>query len=94
VNNCLNQHYLTQNIVLVSIAYVPATFSLLSTQLFAQSVDADGFPELNPVSVLQSDVAESNNIIPTDKNIAIDMKIATRPINDIDSTMIITLIEE
>ena len=62
---------------------------LLSTQLFAQSVDADGFAELYPVSVLQSDVAESNSMIPIDRKIAIEMKIATRPINDIDSTMIV-----
>ena len=79
--------------IIDSIAYVPATLLLFSTQLNAQSVDADGFPELNPVSVLQSDVAESNNIIPIDKKIAIEMKIATNPINDICSTMVITTMQ-
>jgi len=67
---------------------------LFSTQLFAQSVDADGFAELYPVSVLQSDVAESNSMIPIDRKIAIEMKIATRPINDIDSTMIVVTMQE
>ncbi len=75
-----------------SMAYVPATLLLFSTQLRPHPVDADGFAESYPAKLPQSDVAESNSMIPIDRKIANDMNIATNPITDICSVMTVEFV--